>query len=82
MFPPKEKVQRSLPASFSKLRNIRVIIDCAEILCQSPSNFEHQGNLYSNYKAHTTFKVLLGKYQSKPTESKHTKWFCCNNNNR
>ncbi|XP_074106840.1 uncharacterized protein LOC141532408 [Cotesia typhae] len=37
-----------------------VIVDCTEFQCQSPSNFEHQGNLYSSYKARTTYKALIG----------------------
>lgn len=60
MFPSRKTIAETLPKIFRSLKNIRVIVDCAEFFCQSPSNFEHQGNLYSSYKAHTTFKVLIG----------------------
>ena len=60
MFPSREKISEHLPAIFKHYMNLRVIIDCTEFFCQSPKNFEHQGNLYSHYKAHTTFNVLIG----------------------
>lgn len=60
MFPCRKTIAETLPKIFRSIKNIRVIVDCAEFFCQSPSNFEHQGNLYSSYKAHTTFKVLIG----------------------
>lgn len=60
MFPSRKTIAETLPKIFRYIKNIRVIVDCAEFFCQSPSNFEHQGNLYSSYKAHTTFKVLIG----------------------
>ncbi|XP_074096357.1 uncharacterized protein LOC141525693 [Cotesia typhae] len=56
----KKTIAETLPKIFRSVKNIRVIVDCAEFFCQSPSNFEHQGNLYSSYKAHTTYKVLIG----------------------
>ncbi|XP_046484915.1 uncharacterized protein [Neodiprion pinetum] len=60
MFPSRKTIAETLPKIFRSIKNIRVIVDCAEFFCQSPTNFEHQGNLYSSYKAHTTFKVLIG----------------------
>lgn len=60
MFASREQVQKQMPLIFNKFENLRVIIDCTEFFCESPSNFEHQGNLYSQYKGHTTFKVLIG----------------------
>ncbi|XP_044740315.1 uncharacterized protein LOC123301570 isoform X2 [Chrysoperla carnea] len=60
MFPSRKTIAETLPKIFRSIKNIRVIVDCVEFFCQSPSNFEHQGNLYSSYKAHTTFKVLIG----------------------
>ncbi|XP_044588536.1 uncharacterized protein LOC123267764 [Cotesia glomerata] len=60
MFPSKKKLAETLPKTFKSLKNIRVIVDCTEFQCQSPSNFEHQGNLYSSYKARTTYKALIG----------------------
>lgn len=60
MFPSQQHISQTLPKIFKSLKGIMIIVDCAEFFCQSPNNFEHQGNLYSQYKAHTTFKVLIG----------------------
>ncbi len=60
MFPPRQHIKSMLPACFRRYRNIRTIIDCTEFRVQTASNFEQQGNLYSSYKSHTTFKVLVG----------------------
>jgi hypothetical protein len=61
MFPTREKIKETLPKSFYRLKNIRVLLDCAEIFCETPSNLEHQATAFSNHKAHITFKVLIGK---------------------
>lgn len=60
MFPSRKIIEKTLPKTFDNMKNIRVLLDCTEFFCESPSNFEHQGNLYSSYKAHTTYKVLVG----------------------
>ena len=60
IFVLKEQVAKYLPAIFKSFKNLRVILDCTEFFCEAPANFEHQGNLYSHYKGHTTFKVLIG----------------------
>lgn len=59
MFPSRKIISENLPKTFKSMKNIRALFDCTEFRCQSPSNFEHQGNLYSAYKAHTTFKVFV-----------------------
>jgi len=62
MFATREVVARSLPPAlaFKRFRGIRVITDCTEFFEQQASNFERQGNMYSSYKSHGTFKVLVG----------------------
>ncbi|XP_051170437.1 uncharacterized protein LOC127287500 [Leptopilina boulardi] len=60
MFASREQVQKHVPLIFKQFKNLPVIIDCTEFFCESPGNFEHQGNVYSSYKSHTTFKVLIG----------------------
>ncbi|XP_015179538.1 PREDICTED: uncharacterized protein LOC107068050 [Polistes dominula] len=60
MFPSKKTLSETLPKTLKFFKNITVIIDYTEFQCQSPSNFEHQGNLYSSYKARTTYKALIG----------------------
>ena len=51
--------RQHLPKCFKKYKNIRCIIDCTEVHVQSPGNFEAQGNQYSSYKGHTTYKFLV-----------------------
>lgn len=60
MFPDRMTIKKSSPKCFRKFKNIRTIIDCSEFHVQSPRDFSHQGNLYSAYKSHTTFKILIG----------------------
>ena len=59
MFSTRDKVRQHLPKCFKKYKNIRCIIDCTEVHVQSPGNFEAQGNQYSSYKGHTTYKFLV-----------------------
>ncbi|VDI15694.1 Hypothetical predicted protein [Mytilus galloprovincialis] len=60
MFPDRSKIRKHLPKSFKKYKNIRCIIDCTEVFVQQPRNFGKQGNCYSSYKGHTTYKFLVG----------------------
>ncbi|CAH3032201.1 unnamed protein product, partial [Porites lobata] len=43
-----------------KYSSTRVIIDCTEVRCQMPSSLHLNGELFSNYKHHTTLKGLIG----------------------
>ncbi|XP_006818135.1 uncharacterized protein LOC102802862 [Saccoglossus kowalevskii] len=60
MFPSRDILKKSLPKCFKKYKNVRSIIDCTEIFVQTATNFQQQGNLYSSYKSHPTFKALVG----------------------
>ena len=63
MLPDRGTIRRYLPKCFISnrlYRNIRTIIDCTEIYVNNPSDFAKHGNLYSSYKNHTTFKILIG----------------------
>ncbi|XP_041858672.1 uncharacterized protein LOC121650918 [Melanotaenia boesemani] len=60
MFASREIVARNLPSCFKRFKGIRTIIDCTEFFVEQASNFEQQGNLYSSYKSHGTYKVLVG----------------------
>ena len=59
LFSTWDKVRQRLPKCFKTYKNIRCIIDCTEVHVQSPGNFEAQGNQYSSYKGHTTYKFLV-----------------------
>ena len=59
MFPTRGIIARNLPSSFKSFKGVRAIIDCCEFFVEQPRNFAQQGHLYSSYKHHTTFKVLV-----------------------
>ena len=59
MFTDRDYVRKNMPKSFKKYKNIRCIIDCTEVFVQQPRNFGKQGNCYSSYKGHTTYKFLV-----------------------
>lgn len=62
MFPSRHALKEHLPKCFKNrmFRNIRSIIDCTEFHVETPRDFGRQGNLYSSYKSHTTYKALIG----------------------
>ena len=60
IWPSREIVSTTMPESFkSKYKSTRVIIDCTEIRCQMPSSLQSNGELFSAYKNHTTWKGLV-----------------------
>ena len=60
MFPSAKMLKLNMPPCFAKLKNIRVIIDCCEFFVEQSMHFRQQGNLYSSYKHHATYKCLVG----------------------
>ena len=50
-WPSREKIQKSMPKRFKKLKNVRVIIDCCEFHIQKPFIPESQKSSWSNYKS-------------------------------
>ena len=60
IWPSKEQIKQYLPEVFKgEFENIRCILDCTEIKCQTPQDLEKQSELYSEYKSHNTFKGLV-----------------------
>ena len=51
-----------LPAAFrnSLLNRTRIVLDCTEVRTETSRDYNQQGNLYSNYKSHSTAKILIG----------------------
>ena len=50
-----------MPASFRKFfKKCVVIIDCTEIFVERPANLLARAQVWSNYKHHSTVKVLIG----------------------
>ena len=59
MFPSRKTLKPVLPKVFKRFKNIRCSIDCTEFFVETPRNYSQQGNVYSSYKHHTTFKALI-----------------------
>ena len=59
MFPTRRAMRLNLPKVFQKFKNIRASIDRTGFFCEMPKNYARQGNMYSAYKHHTTFKCLI-----------------------
>ena len=61
IWPNRETIDKGMPQSFKdKQPKTRVIIDEAEIKCQTPSSLVLHSETYPSYKSHTTFKGLVG----------------------
>ena len=61
IWPTREKIKESMPNSMKELfPSTRCIIDCAEFKVEVPSSLFTHKMLYSDYKSHTTVKVLVG----------------------
>ena len=61
MFVPRE-FHKPVPSGFrnAMLRDTRIVIDCTELFTESSRDYSQQGNMYSSYKSHATYKVLIG----------------------
>ena len=61
IWPSRDVIDKTMPEDFKvKYRSTRAIIDCTEVRCQMPSSLHLNGELFSNYKHHTTLKSLIG----------------------
>ncbi|KAK0142241.1 THAP domain-containing protein 2 [Merluccius polli] len=55
------EVRRRQPQKFREFcPDVRVILDCTELRCETPSALTLHSSTYSTYKSHTTFKGLIG----------------------
>ena len=61
IWPTKQQVLEYMPLCFKETYpTTRCIIDCTELFEQVPSSLAGQSALYSSYKHHVTYKVLIG----------------------
>ncbi|XP_057310555.1 uncharacterized protein LOC130648519 [Hydractinia symbiolongicarpus] len=61
IWPTREQVQKIMPESMKQhFANTRCIIDCLEIKVAVPTSLRLHKMLYSDYKSHTTVKILVG----------------------
>lgn len=59
-WPSQQQVNSRMPLAFREFPSARVIIDCTEFLCATPTNKQEQYRTYSQYKHHNTYKALVG----------------------
>ena len=60
MWPSKEKIKEYLPDSFKgKYENVQGILDCTELNCELPKDYQKHSEVYSGYKTHDLFKGLV-----------------------
>ncbi|XP_062611091.1 uncharacterized protein LOC134272931 [Saccostrea cucullata] len=60
-WPERNVIKENMPDSFKRrYPNCRVIIDCTEIYTETPQSLSNKGRMYSDYKSHMTWKVLIG----------------------
>ena len=59
LWPSKEQVIGSKPRRFSRLPELRAIIDCSEIFIEASKDPNLQNATWSNYKHHNAIKFLV-----------------------
>ncbi|XP_071571572.1 uncharacterized protein [Temnothorax nylanderi] len=59
-WPSKQEILRNIPNCFLPFPDIRIILDCTEILLQKPKSVCCQAITYSNYKSNYTLKFMTG----------------------
>ena len=61
IWPSREQIAKIMPSSMKeKYPNVRCIIDCVEFNIETPSSKVLHKMMYSDYKSHTTVKILVG----------------------
>ena len=60
VWPSRDKIKQHLPDSFKgRYENVRGILDCTELKCELPKDYQKHSEMYSDYKSHDTFKGLI-----------------------
>ena len=60
LWPSRDKIKQDLPDSFKgRYENVRGILDCTELKCELPKDYQKHSEMYSDYKSHDTFKGLI-----------------------
>ncbi|KAK3916554.1 polyprotein [Frankliniella fusca] len=60
MFPSAAQQHDGKPPQMRPFKNLRIILDGASFFMETPSNFQQQGNMYSNYKNHSVMVFSIG----------------------
>ena len=59
-FETQELVCKNMPEKFVEFASTRIILDCTELFIQWPSAMLAQSEMWSGYKHHNTWKLLVG----------------------
>ena len=60
VWPSRDKIKQHIPDSFKgRYENVRGILDCTELKCELPKDYQKHSEMYSDYKSHDTFKGLI-----------------------
>ena len=60
LWPSRDKIKQHLPDSFKgRYETVRGILDCTELKCELPKDYQKHSEMYSDYKSHDTFKRLI-----------------------
>ncbi|XP_052129031.1 uncharacterized protein LOC127750715 [Frankliniella occidentalis] len=59
-FPSAAEQRLNKPMQMWPFKRLRIILDGVEFRIESPSNFQMQGNTYSQYKSDNTVRVIIG----------------------
>lgn len=61
VFLPELKIlQQRISSCFLNFSDTHIVLDCIEMIVQTPSSLENMSQTFSNYKSHNTFKSLIG----------------------
>jgi hypothetical protein len=53
-------LSEGVPGVYRNVTELRVVIDCTELMLQKPSDLQERKETFSNYKHHDTVKFLVG----------------------
>ena len=61
IWPDRETLRKTMPECFQEAfgTSVTVILDCFEVFCESASSLLSKAQIFSNYKKHSTVKVLI-----------------------
>lgn len=59
-FPDYLEIQKNMPKCFENFQNVRVVLDCTEVLVQKPKCLCCRIRFYSQYKSNNTVKFMTG----------------------
>ena len=59
-FPSRQQVLQWMPNCINNFRSTCIITDCYKVECQHPSALMKSSVMYSQYKSHNTWNVLVG----------------------